>query len=185
GLQPDSYNQVYISMPLPVRLNLMEKLKKYGNRRGLFEMTHFDFLRRDNSVASQDGGPSAAGQVDHLNLSEMSASDMAVVVSSALEAGAKPTVDNEEREGVRTSSERRKAFFDALDIIRSNNPGGVRTALLRGLNILRQVVAQAKYIRDRKMYTTLCRENGSFRITVLHRVVNSVICSAGVLRRLA
>ncbi|KAF4698342.1 hypothetical protein FOZ63_005530 [Perkinsus olseni] len=35
------------------------------------------------------------------------------------------------------------------------------------------------------MYNTLCGENGSFRITVLHGVINSVIYSAGVLRRLA
>ncbi|KAF4686413.1 hypothetical protein FOZ60_005335 [Perkinsus olseni] len=159
--------------------------EKYGNCRGLFEMTHYDFLRRDNSVAIQDGGPSAAGQVDHLNLSEISASDMAALVSSVLEAGTSPRVDNEENEGVRTSSQCRRAFFDALDIIQNNNRGGVRTALLRGLNMLRQVVAQAKYIRDRNMYNTLCGENGSFRITVLHGVVNSVIYSAGVLRRLA
>ncbi|KAF4746831.1 hypothetical protein FOZ62_028732 [Perkinsus olseni] len=193
GLQRDSYNQVYISIPLPVRLNLIEKLKKYGNCRGLFEMTHYDFLRRDNSAAIQDGGPSAAGQVDHLNLSEISASDMAALVSSVLAAGASPMVDNEENEGVRTSFQCRRAFFDALDIIQNNNRGGVRTALLRGLNMLRQVVAQwpsicsrqAKYIRDRKMYNTLCGENGSFRITVLHGVINSVIYSAGVLRRLA
>ncbi|KAF4666114.1 hypothetical protein FOL47_004273 [Perkinsus chesapeaki] len=187
GLQPHSFNQVYISMPLHARLNLMEKLKKYGNRRGLFEMTHFDFLRRDNSAASQTGGPSAAGQVDHLNLTEMSASDMSVVVFAALEACGIPNDGSEDDDNSSTTPLQRKAFFDALDIIRGSNASGTRTALLRGLSVLRHVVSQvAKAIRDRQMYKTVRRENDdTFRLTVLYRVVNPIICSPGVLRRLA
>ncbi|KAF4680417.1 hypothetical protein FOZ60_013541 [Perkinsus olseni] len=59
--------------------------------------------------------------------------------STTGDGGARPAP---QREGVRTSSQRRRAFFDGFDIIRSNDPGGVRSALLRGLNMLRQVVAQ-------------------------------------------